>query len=93
VGLTGVVTVSLQITAVIGPLIEGLSVVSVGVVQCSLTSSPTRDAVSPVEITAGRFRVGGNGGPGLAHPVSRTSVIPAPVITRRNVEIIGSGCL
>ena len=50
------------------PLMGSLSVVRGSVVQWSWTSSPTRAAVRPDEMTAGRLRVGGKGGPGLAHP-------------------------
>ena len=65
------VPVSRQISAVTSPLTGSLSVLWVGVVQCSRTSSPTRVAVSVVPDTiCGRFSVGGSGGPGLAHPAS-----------------------
>jgi hypothetical protein len=70
-------------TAVMGPAMSSLSVVSVGVVQCSVTASPTRVAVSAVEATTwGSLSDGGSGGPGLAHPArpakmaSRASSIP-----------------
>jgi hypothetical protein len=79
----GAVTGSRQITAVIAPLMRSLSVVRSGVVQCSLTSSPTRVAVSPEETSAGRLRVGGSGGPGLAHPARRVRAIAAADVMRR----------
>ena len=58
-----------QMTAVMGPAMSSLSVVRVGVVQCSVTASPTRVAVSAVAATtSGSLSDGDSGGPGLAHP-------------------------
>ena len=74
--------VSRHISATIGPAIGILSVVREGVVHCSLTSSPTRLAVSPVTIS-GSFSDGGCGGPGLAHPLSRANVNATPAVAIR----------
>ncbi len=77
---------SRQISASIGPAISSLSVVRDGVVQCSLTSSPTRLAVNP-ETTSGSFSDGGSGGPGLAHPLSRASASAAPSATASKLHL------
>ena len=60
-------TVMRQISAVIAPLTAMWSVVLVGVVQCSRTTSPMRSAVRSFT-GSGRSSEGGRGGPGLAQP-------------------------
>jgi hypothetical protein len=73
----------------IDPVIRSLSVVRDGVVQRSVTASPTLVAVSPVTIS-GSFSEGGSGGPGLAHPAKRTAMTAAPAAVTAVIRTVNA---